>query len=75
MNLENMAYEICPIDGRYQDIKELVAPYFSEYAYIKYRVLVEVKWLVYLIREGVIEFKVSNKYSCKIKFLQLFVHF
>ncbi len=66
MDLENMAYEVCPIDGRYQDIKRLVAPYFSEYAYIKYRVLVEVKWLVYLIEEGVIEFKVSSKDIGKI---------
>ena len=59
--MEDMAYEVCPIDGRYQDIKELVSPYFSEYAYIKYRVLVEVKWLVYLIEEEIIEFKVNKK--------------
>ena len=51
-DLEIKAFELCPLDGRYNDIKELLAPYFSEYAYIKYRTFVEVKWLVYLINEG-----------------------
>ncbi len=66
MNLETMAFEISPIDGRYQDIKELVSPYFSEYAYIKYRVLVEVKWLVYLVNNHIIEFEVNQKEIEKI---------
>ena len=42
--------ELCPLDSRYSDIKELLSPYFSEYAYIKYRVFVEIKWLEYLIK-------------------------
>ncbi len=52
-DLEIKAMELCPLDGRYNDIKELLAPYFSEYAYIKYRTLVEVKWLVYLIKKEI----------------------
>ena len=52
---ELKAFELCPLDGRYSDIKEMLSPYFSEYAYIKYRVLVEVKWLIYLINKGIVE--------------------
>lgn len=51
---ELKALELCPLDGRYSDIKELLSPYFSEYAYIKYRVFVEVKWLIYLLESKVI---------------------
>ena len=43
------AYELCPLDGRYIDIKELLSPFFSEYSYVKYRVFVEIQWLSYLI--------------------------
>lgn len=43
------AFEICPLDGRYNDIKKILSPYFSEYSYVKYRVFVEIKWLMYLI--------------------------
>lgn len=49
------SFELCPLDGRYDDIKELVSPFFSEYAYMKYRVYVEIKWLTYLIKKKVIE--------------------
>ncbi len=41
--------ELCPLDSRYRDIQELLSPYFSEYSYVKYRVFVEIKWLIYLI--------------------------
>lgn len=35
---------ISPIDGRYRNITEKISQYFSEYAYIKYRIIVELKW-------------------------------
>ena len=41
--------ELCPLDGRYSYIKDELSSYFSEYAYMKYRVYVEIKWLIYLI--------------------------
>ena len=47
--MNEFALELCPLDSRYVDIKEMLSPYFSEYAYIKYRVFVEIKWLIYLI--------------------------
>lgn len=40
---------ISPIDGRYRNKTEKLAPYFSEYALIKYRVRVEVEYIIYLM--------------------------
>lgn len=39
---------ISPIDGRYRNKTEKLADYFSEYALIKYRVLVEVEYFIAL---------------------------
>ncbi len=41
---------ICPLDGRYDRIEDMLWPYFSEYALVKARVFVEVKWLTFLIK-------------------------
>lgn len=41
----NTLMSISPIDGRYRKTVENISEYFSEYAYIKYRVIVEIKWL------------------------------
>ena len=43
---------ISPIDGRYASKTKELGPYFSEYALIRYRVLVEVKYLQALHRAG-----------------------
>jgi adenylosuccinate lyase len=40
-----MLHAIGPIDGRYIDKTKSLAPYFSEYALIKYRVFVEIEYL------------------------------
>ena len=42
---------ISPLDGRYRRQVEELARYFSEAALIRYRVLVEVEWLLALARE------------------------
>lgn len=39
---------ISPVDGRYSNFTNEISNYFSEYAYIKYRVMVEIKWFLYL---------------------------
>ncbi|CRG95409.1 adenylosuccinate lyase, putative [Plasmodium gallinaceum] len=39
---------ISPIDGRYKKLCEEISSYFSEYALIKYRIIVEIKWLLFL---------------------------
>ena len=39
---------ISPIDGRYRRAGHLLAPYFSEYALIKYRVRIEIEYFIAL---------------------------
>ena len=53
--MNELALELCPLDFRYKDIKDLLSPYFSEYAYMKYRLFVEIKWLNYLIQNNIVE--------------------
>lgn len=39
---------VSPIDGRYRSKTEVLAPYFSEYALMKYRVRVEIEYFITL---------------------------
>ena len=39
---------ISPLDGRYQNKTKDLAPIFSEYGLIYYRLLVEIKWFISL---------------------------
>lgn len=43
---------ISPVDGRYRSKVEELAPYFSEFGLIKYRVLVEVEYFIALCDSG-----------------------
>lgn len=42
--------DISPIDGRYADKADALRPIFSEYGLIRFRVLVEIRWLQALCR-------------------------
>ena len=44
MTFNNLT-SISPIDGRYSDKTSPLKPIFSEFGLIKYRLLVEVRWL------------------------------
>ena len=44
----NSLTAISPIDGRYRDKVDVLGEYFSEYALIRYRVLVEVEYFISL---------------------------
>ncbi len=44
----NNILNISPIDGRYYEKTKELNQYLSEYALIKYRIYVELKWLIYL---------------------------
>lgn len=44
----NILTAVSPIDGRYRSKAEPLAPYFSEYALIKYRVRVEIEYFITL---------------------------
>ena len=53
---------ISPLDGRYQNKCNDLAPYFSEFALMRYRVLVEIKWLEMLAaHEGIKELDAISK--------------
>ena len=43
-------YALSPLDGRYSQIGAKLSPYFSEYALMKNRVMVEVRWLEFVVR-------------------------
>ncbi len=44
----NSLTAISPVDGRYRSKTEILSKYFSEYALIRYRVLVEVEYIIAL---------------------------
>ena len=45
----NMLTAVSPIDGRYRGKTKALAAYFSEYALIRYRVRVEIEYLIALV--------------------------
>jgi adenylosuccinate lyase len=47
-----MITALSPLDGRYKSKVEELIPYFSEYALIKHRLIVEVAWLLALSAEA-----------------------
>lgn len=50
------ALALCPLDGRYASIEEKLAPYFSEFALVKYRVNIEVNWIQFQLEKVNCEF-------------------
>ena len=46
---------VTPIDGRYHARTRALAAYFSEFALIRYRVRVEIEWLLALAENPAIE--------------------
>ncbi|MCO5258806.1 MAG: adenylosuccinate lyase [Crocinitomicaceae bacterium] len=49
----NSLTAVSPIDGRYHDKTTELQPYFSEFGLIKYRVIVEVEYLIALVESGI----------------------
>ena len=50
----NNLLNISPIDGRYHEKTKELSDYFSEYALIKYRIIIEIKWLIYLLKKIIV---------------------
>ena len=50
---------ISPVDGRYRKQVQHLDEYFSEYALMKYRVLVEIEYFLFLAYKKI--FKLSHK--------------
>ena len=57
----NELLNISPIDGRYHNKTKELSNFFSEYALIKYRIIVEIKWLLFLLDEKLIDEKINEK--------------
>jgi adenylosuccinate lyase len=49
----NTLHAIAPVDGRYRNKTEELAPYFSEFGLIYYRVLVEIEYFIALTESGI----------------------
>ncbi len=58
--LSNSLFALSPLDGRYSGKVTELTEYFSEYALIKYRVLVEVDYLLALIDYGPLGIQISD---------------
>ena len=56
---------ISPIDGRYRKQTGFLSEYFSEYALIKYRVLIEVEYFFFLADKKL--FQLSGKIRKQMK--------
>ena len=64
MELTNLT-AISPIDGRYRKQLSHLDEYFSEYALIKYRVLIEIEYFLFLSEKRF--FKLSSKQKVQLK--------
>lgn len=60
MNLSPLT-SISPVDGRYYSRTQPLAPYFSEYALIKYRVTAEVRYFLFLSKKGFFQLSAANQ--------------
>src|SRR4051812_16321276 len=64
MELTNLT-AISPVDGRYRKQIAYLDEYFSEYALIKYRVLVEIKYFLFLADKKFFKLNVKAKEQLK----------
>lgn len=61
----NILTAISPVDGRYRSKTEVFSKYFSEYALIKYRVLVEIEYFIALCELPLEQLKNVDKKTYK----------
>jgi adenylosuccinate lyase len=61
----NILTAISPVDGRYRSKTEVFSKYFSEYALIKYRVLVEIEYFIALCELPIKQLKNVDKKTYK----------
>lgn len=71
----NAITAISPVDGRYRKSTEPLAPYFSEFGLMRYRVLVEVEYFIWLSEIPLPQFKGKVSTEQKEKLRQLLVGF
>ena len=66
---------ISPVDGRYRDKTGRLASYFSEYALIKYRVLVEVEYFISLCEWPLPQLSAINKPDVFESLRKIYINF
>lgn len=71
-NQTNPLLSISPIDGRYHYETYELANYFSEFAFFKYRIDVEIKYLIALSKIGVIRKLTNNEKVILSAFVEKF---
>ncbi|MFH1284213.1 MAG: adenylosuccinate lyase [Candidatus Peregrinibacteria bacterium] len=49
--MENNLLSISPLDGRYSNKVDYLSQYFSEAALMRYRILVEIEWFIFLFND------------------------
>ncbi|MBU1151330.1 adenylosuccinate lyase, partial [Patescibacteria group bacterium] len=49
--MEHNLLAISPLDGRYSSKVDYLSQYFSESALMRYRILIEIEWLIFLFNE------------------------
>lgn len=62
----DILFSISPIDGRYYDQVKSLSSYFSEYALLKYRVFVEIRYLIALSKLSLPNFPILNSQQIQI---------
>ena len=80
---------ISPIDGRYRSYTSSLNHLFSEYAFIKQRVIIEIKYFIFLLKLDTVEFPynkdlddymnllcldINDEYICAIKKIEKKIH-
>ncbi len=58
-----MLHAISPVDGRYSEKTKILSEYFSEFALIKYRIIVEVEYFIELLKADIKPLKKFPKYQ------------
>jgi adenylosuccinate lyase len=66
---------ISPIDGRYRNKTVSLAPYFSEEALIKYRVLIEVEYFIALAEHPLPQLKGKLSAGTKMALREIYILF
>lgn len=74
MNLNELT-AISPIDGRYRSKTNSIAPYFSEFGLIQYRVWVEIEYLIYLNTQGLQGFETAFTETEKTALRSIYLQF
>ncbi|MEZ4911220.1 MAG: adenylosuccinate lyase [Saprospiraceae bacterium] len=65
-----MIFAISPIDGRYSKTTEPLQSYFSEAALIRYRIIIEVQYLIQLAKFGLPNLVINEADQLKIEAIQ-----